>query len=655
SQTFPDLFRDCRVRRLAGFFQSYRDGVLGLAPAGARRAVLLSPGPYNEAYFEHAFLAHYLGLALVEGEDLSVRDGRVYLKTVGGLERIDVIFRRVDSGYCDPLELRADSALGIPGLVEAVRGGTVAVANALGGAVAESPALAAFLPRLCRALLGDDLLLPGVPTIWCGTAAGRGRVLASLDRLVVRDAFDDRPLFARGSSARVGAELSGAERRQLAERLARRGAGVVAQETTPLAVAPTRDGARLAPRPVALRVFAAWTPGGYVVMPGGLARMAREDGRAALSMQSGAASKDIWVLSDVAAGRSMPHASAGEPMPIRRVGDEAPSRAMDNLLWLGRYAERAESLVRTVRAIILRLGDDAGPEQGITAAGLARRLLVPFAQATEAAAAAADRGEVGPLAAELRDLVLDRAHPQGLRRMLDSVERTAWTVRDRLSVDTWRAILAFAAGDAEEAVGADPAGLRGRLDRLVRRAAALAGLSAENMTRGRNWLFLDFGRRIERGIAMTWVARQLLAAADGDESQTLQHALEIADSAMTYRYRYRGSMHAAPVIDLLLLDATNPRSIAFQAATIAGHVNALPRAAGPRGRDVGDAVDSMQDVLGTADPEALAREVDGRRFGLVALLDFLADAFPRISDAVEDAYFRHSTARRTGSAPRRGG
>lgn len=242
--------------------------------------------------------------------------------------------------------------------------------------------------------------------------------------------------------------------------------------------------------------------------------------------------------------------------------------------------------------------------------------------------------------------------------MLRSVERTAWTVRDRLSVDTWRAILAFAADEPalDAQSGGDPAGLRGHLDTLVRRSAALAGLSAENMTRGRNWLFLDLGRRIERAIALTWLTRQMLTPADRDGSQSLQLALEIADSAMTYRYRYRGSLQVAPVLDLLLFDATNPRAVAFQVATIAGHVNALPRAIVARGQDAADVVDAMQDVLGTADPEAISRiGDDGRRFGLTALLDFLADAIPRVSDAVEDAFFRHSTAHRTGSAPRQGG
>uniref|UniRef100_UPI0035B32702 circularly permuted type 2 ATP-grasp protein n=1 Tax=Stella sp. TaxID=2912054 RepID=UPI0035B32702 len=278
SQTFADPFRDGHVRRLAGFFQAMKDGLAALVAADRPRGVLLSPGPHNEAYFEHAFLAHYLGLALVEGDDLTAHDGDLYLKTLGGLRRVDMVMRRVDSLFCDPLELKADSSLGVPGLVEAARAGRIVLANPLGGAVVEGPAMAAFLPGLCRALLDEDLVLPGVPTHWCGTAAGRNAALAALDRSVVRDAFDSVPLFARGSTARLGAAMDRADRARLAAAMERRGATLAVQEVLPPCLAPTLDGTRLVPRPVALRVFAAWTPAGYVVLPGGLARVGQGDG-----------------------------------------------------------------------------------------------------------------------------------------------------------------------------------------------------------------------------------------------------------------------------------------------------------------------------------------------------------------------------------------
>ncbi|MGE0719375.1 MAG: circularly permuted type 2 ATP-grasp protein, partial [Alphaproteobacteria bacterium] len=653
SQAFAEPFRDGGVRRLAHFFHAMRESVFGLAQSDRPRGVMLTPGPYNEAYFEHAFLAHYLGLSLVEGEDLAVHDGDVWLKTLAGLERVDVVFRRVDSVFCDPLELRPDSTLGIPGLVEAARAGRVVLANPLGGAVMESPAMAAFLPATCRALLGEELLLAGVPTEWCGTAARRRRVLDALPRPALRDAFDGRPPTL-GAAARPGG-TDGEARRALAEMLERRGASFVAQQPATLGLAPALEEGRLVPRPMALRVFAAWTPGGWTVLPGGLARIARDEAAApALSMQSGAAAKDVWVPSDARDDHFTMLRPPDRPLAIRRGGDEAPSRAMDNLLWLGRYAERAEGLVRTVRAVVRRLGDDAEIEPA-AAVDLARRLLVPQAQASEAAVAAAASGDAAPLARELLALVGDRRHPYGLVRLLGSVQRTAWAVRDRLSLDTWRAIqvLAGATGETPGEVG----GLAAHLDMIVRRSAALAGLAAENMTRGRNWRFLDLGRRIERGMDTSWLVARLLAE-DGDARDTarLQLALEIADSAMTYRYRYLGVFQAAPVLDLLLLDEGNPRSTAFQLATLAGHVADLPRAAFERIDLTGAIMSPMVARLQAADPRVVATaDAAGGRPALAALVDETIADLARLSDAIADACFRPTVRRRTGSAPRREG
>lgn len=658
NQTFSDFFRDCGVRRLAAFYQACREGVLSLSPEERPRAVLLTPGPYNEAYFEHSYLARYLGLTLVEGEDLLVRDGGVFLKTLAGLERIDVIFRRVDSDFVDPLEFRSDSALGVPGLAEAARAGRVVIANALGSNVVESPALGAFLPALCRTLLGEELRLHSQPTLWCGTAEGRAAALADIDRYVFRLAFDNRPLFARGSTARIGAEMNRGERAELADLLARRGATMTAQAFQPLATAPVFEEGRLLPRPVSLRVFAAWTPNGYVVMPGGLTRVARDRDVHALSMQAGVASKDTWVLAEGPVDGFSLLAARRAPLPVRRLGIEAPSRAMDNLFWLGRYAERAEDMVRMLRAVLRRLGDSSTLDEAALAAALARRLLVPLAKASDAAASAAAEGDISRLTQELQQITFERDRPFGLQRILRNVQRTGWVVRDRLSLDTWRVVHAFASGEGlpQGALdgGSDPAETLAYLDGLIRRAAALAGLTAENMSRGRNRLFLDLGRRVERAANQAWLIRQILALAEEPESEQLLFLLEIADSTMTYRYRYVDQLQVAPVIDLLVLDDSNPRAIALQLDTLARHVADLPRAtpAQARGQEA-KLVEGVRARLKAADVEALAAVDDsGRRGELVALMSAVYDAMPQLADSVTANFFRHSTRRRAGFAPR---
>jgi uncharacterized alpha-E superfamily protein len=477
--------------------------------------------------------------------------------------------------------------------------------------------------------------------------------------MVLRGAFDSAPLFAKGSSAKLGAELTQAERQKLADLMARRGAGLVAQKVASLGSAPLYEDGRLSPRPVALRLFAAYTPRGYEVMPGALARVARDDNLRSLAMQAGAASKDTWVLADGPVGRFSLLKPEGAQIRIRRTGDEAPSRAMDNLFWLGRYAERAEHLVRVARAVLLRLGDDTGLDATANAADLARRLLVPLGQATEPAALAAQEGDVTPLTLELNALVFDRAHPEGLQEMLQNVARTAWSVRDRLSVDTWRTTLAFTASEEGRpgGIGRDPAGARGYLDALVRRSAALSGLAAENMTRGPNWLFLDLGRRIERAVNTTLLVRQSFGTHDPAEDARLPLMLEIADSAMTYRSRYLGDLQAAPVLDLLLLDETNPRAMAFQAETIRARLAELPRASSAQARGLDkEIIGAIVAKLWAAEDDAVVlakADAHGRRDKLLALLDIMERSFTDLAAAIAQSYFQHTVRRRAGFAPRR--
>jgi uncharacterized circularly permuted ATP-grasp superfamily protein/uncharacterized alpha-E superfamily protein len=646
SQTFPESFGDMRVARLAAFFNAYRESILNLGHSRRDRAVLLTPGPYNESYFEHVYIAHYLGLTLVQGDDLAVRDGEVFLKTLTGLERVAAIFRRVDSDFCDPLEFRGDSALGVPGLVEAVRAGGVVLANALGGGVIESPAMDAYLPAVARALLGEDLKIPDIATIWCGTEWGRKEALARLPHAILRDAFDARPLFSRNSTARLGADMSAEDREKALARLARRGETLVLQEVSPLGMAPVFENGKFGARPVSLRVFAAWTPSGWTVMPGGLTRVAADDTVKALSMQSGASSKDAWVLSSAPVDNFSLLGNGGKPLDIRRHGESAPSRAMDDLFWLGRYAERTENFVRILRAVASRLSDEP-----LGALELARKLLIPFSQTTDTPLEEIE--SEADLGGELQLLLYSARHSRGLQRLLARVESTAWSVRDRLSLDTWRTIHALTVSENLPAIEEpfEPAASRYYLDSLVRRAAALSGLSAENMTRGPNWLFMDLGRRVERVQHMAWLVRQAVGIADARETDLIRAILEIADSAMTYRSRYLNVFQFTPFVDLLLLDELNPRACAYQLAAIEAHLRELPRITSAQRSDVPRTLaGEMRAAIGGAQPARLAFCQAGSRPGLLELTDTLYSEAGLLSDAVADAYFQHASRRRTGAA-----
>jgi uncharacterized alpha-E superfamily protein len=518
------------------------------------------------------------------------------------------------------------------------------MANALGGGVVESPALDAYLPNASRALFGEELLLSNIPTVWCGTAWGRAEGLARVRRGVVRNAFDASPLFSRGSSARLGSDLTDEHVAAVADEMERRSATLVVQDLVPLGVAPTLERDTFTSRPMSLRVFAAWTPNGYVVMPGGLARIAADATVRALSMQSGAASKDVWALARGPVDTFSLLRPPTARVEIRRSGNEAPSRAMDNLFWLARYAERTESLVRVLRAVVLRLAGDTGSTTTMNAGTLAHRLLLPLELVTAEAIEAVAAGDDALLRDEVANIISGE-EATGLQRLLRRVARTAWVARDRLSLDTWRAIYALTTPDPLTAAAGplDGTGALAYLDMLIRRTAALSGLADENMTRGNNWLFFDLGRRIERTSVACQLVRYTLAVAGERESGAIQLALEIADSAMTYSYRYRNAFQVAPTIDLLLLDPSNPRAIAFQLEAIVRHSRELPivTAVQRRGRVLALAQDVHAQVF-SADVYALTELNAAReRSALIALLDHVQTTMSRITDALGDAYLQH--------------
>jgi uncharacterized circularly permuted ATP-grasp superfamily protein/uncharacterized alpha-E superfamily protein len=576
SRALPDVFRDCRIQRLATFFRTVRDTLKFLAPHNKEnpRIVLWTPGPYNETYFEHAYLARYLGYPLVEGGDLTVRDNHVFLKTLGGLQQVDVILRRQDDAFCDPLELRADSALGIPGLVQAIHSGNVTVSNALGTGLLETPALMMFLPRLCMHLLGEELKIPSVGTFWCGDAAARSHVLANLKRMVIKPTYGGPvPEIVFGES------LTQAGLEELAARIRACPRDFVGEEQVGLSTAPVLvenpPPSRVEARHVVLRahlVSAAENPDGFAVMPGGLTRFSASTDTMILSMQKGGGSKDTWVASGGPVDTFSLLAPPNAPMEITRAGGDLPSRVADNLYWLGRYMERAEGLARLARGITTRLIDqniDSSPELSLLVSTLIHEIIHdPAVEQDE------------PLQTEehLAKVLLDEKYPFGLQATLGAIYRIASLVRDRISLDNWRIINRFAQ-DFPPGGGFAPVSVLPALDRLVITFAAFSGLAMESMTRGYAWRFLEMGRRIERSLNTLTLLRGTLVPIAPREVPLLEALLEVADSSLTYRRRYLASLEFAPVLDLLLADESNPRSVAFQLVQLTQHAEALPRGA----------------------------------------------------------------------------
>lgn len=647
AQCLSDLFREGRVRRLAHFFQALRENLRALSGKDDPRIVLLTPGPLNETYFEHAFLARYLGYPLVEGADLTVRDNRVYLKTVGGLQPVDVILRRVDTEWCDPLELRPDSALGIAGLVEAARAGHVTIANALGSGLVECTALMGFLPGLCSHLLGEELILPHIATWWCGEETAREHVIANLDSLVVARTFRTPTLVTADAGQVLGSGLDAEGRAELIRRIRERGYEYVGQEAITLSTAPAWDGGRLVARPMALRMYATALGDDYVVMPGGLTRISSSNSTRAVTMQRGSGSKDAWVLSSAPVdGFSLLRHEETSPV-LRRAGDDLPSRAADNMYWLGRYAERTENAMRLLRSLLTRLAED--PVQDSSANIAIQKLLYMLARPGDIDGLMRRRGRTlsaTQIEQRVQAYLFDPGEQNGIPQLVETVNRVASLTRDRLSLDAWRTLdqLHQDVRRQRPRVWLDIGDASAVLNDMLRTMSAFSGLGMENTTRTQGWRFLDMGRRLERATTMAGLLRGLLSAGDPEGHGFLDRLLELADSFMTYRARYVSTPRLVPVLDLLLVDESNPRSVAFQLDVLERHAARLPR--------FDDALDrspeqrqilSMLAAIRLADVRALAHaDAKGRRIELDSRLARIGSALGDLSETIGRHYFSHA-------------
>jgi uncharacterized circularly permuted ATP-grasp superfamily protein/uncharacterized alpha-E superfamily protein len=645
SRVIPSLYRDAQVHRLAPFFRSLRLALQEAAPYGAEdpRIVVLTPGPWNETAFEHAVLASNLGYPLVEGRDLTARGGRVWMRSVGQLEPVDVILRRVDGWFCDPLELKPDSQLGVPGLLEVARAGGVSVVNTLGSSVLENPALMAFLPALSERLLGTPLHLQSMPTWWCGAEDGRRHVLAHLDRLIIRPT-SRRP----GPAAVHGWDLSDAELNALRSVIERRPRDWVGQEPVAMACAPTLTAAGLEPRRSVLRAFAVARRDSYVVMPGGLTRVAPSSDEDRITNQAGALTKDTWVLA------SEPEHLTGfwlQPGPAVEGIDpmaSMSSRAAENLWWLGRYAERAEALTRLLRAVQDRRNEfEGGPnEAGVSA--LQAMLTALTHITTTYPGFVGDKQLLESPGPELLDLIVNEGRPGTLAHAVRSLLHAAHAVRDQLSRDTWLVV-----GPLERAISelaehqTDPsARAQASLQEVMRSLLALGGLGVESMVRDVGWRFMDAGRRLERSIQLLSLLRSTVVAVrdTAEYSLLLESVLGAAESIITYRFRYRSHAQLETVLDLILLDPGNPRSLAYQLRLLSEDLDTLPGP--PSGRlreDQRLALEAFTE-LRLADPAGLVVEHDAAgRPALDAFLQAMIERLLRTADAVDRAHFVHVT------------
>ena len=558
SRIFSDLYHKTQIRRLAPFFQTFHQALIQRASLRKEDPgiVLFSPGPDSHIYYEHALLSRYLGYPLVEGQDLTVRNGNVFLKKLAGLEPVEAIFRHISDLNSDPFALRRETANGVAGLIQVCREQNIDIVNPIGSGFADTPVLKAFLPMLCRQLMGTDLLLENHPVWWCGNTDGLDHATSRLAQLTVASAMD------RSATIDQTADLHSAIKANPAQYM-------VSDPFTPSSSPAWGDQGVNGCYNV-LRIFACATENGFAVMPGGLAITAAKSETLQQENPEQEQSKDIWVLSDKPVKPFTLMDGFHTITEFKRSSDQ-PSRVADNLLWLGRYLERAEGLIRLLRSIYRRLSGEDRPQD------IPELMFLLNILNTKNIISLSPEAEIGlPLYSELlqhlHDSLYRKDRPESVVFILMRVQETARNVRDRLSIDCSRVI-----NQLENFAGNQTSDPLEILNTTLFTLSAFSGLAMESMTRGLGWRFMDMGRRIERAMNQTSLIRIALPQVCNKSRNTLQSLLEVSDSLMTYRGRYKSTFQLAPVLDLLVADETNPKSLAFQLSQLADHVEHLPQ------------------------------------------------------------------------------
>lgn len=647
ARILPELFSGLKVRHLSPYFIALRNSLQNLAPKKIQnpRIVILTPGPSNETYFEHSYLSSYLGYTLVQGEDLMVKDNFVWLKTIGGLEKVDVIIRRVDDVYCDPLELREDSRLGVSGLLQAVRSGNVTIANPLGSSILENPGLMGFLPRLARRLLGEELILPTIASWWCGQTKELQYVLDNLEKLVIKKIYRE----SRISTSVNTATLSKEKLAELRQAIIAQPYMYVGQEKIAFSSTPSLINGNIEPRNVLFRSFLVSNEDTYTCMTGGLGRTSAEPGNFVISNQLGGISKDTWIISPEP-GYTMSSNKDVLKTKSPAFSGVLPSHTAENLFWVGRYAERVLGNARFQRTVMqfvtegnrLQFENDIKTEHQLLKTLTEYTCTYPGFTGDEA------EEKISNPWPELTDILFNIDRPGSLSYNFSLFTKAVNTVRDHWSTDTWR-VLKGMEDEWDEAAKSQLTNFRmiSALDNLITSMVAFIGLNRESISREQGWNLLDTGRKIEQSLLLINILQSTLTEISNEEVEyNLQEAvLKSHETLMNFRYKYKVHIQLPLVLELMLLDTTNPRSLIYQLERLQAYLSNLPKT------KTGHSLEKHErlileavTLLKLADKDQLSKpdETTGTYKNLEELFTDLNTLLLAIPDVISRKYFKHA-------------
>jgi uncharacterized circularly permuted ATP-grasp superfamily protein/uncharacterized alpha-E superfamily protein len=651
TRILPELFSGLKVRQLSSYFNALRNALNEMAPHQKQnpRIVVLTPGPGNETYFEHSYLSSHLGFTLVEGYDLMVKDNYVWLKTLGGLEKVDVIVRRVDDVYCDPLELRGDSQLGVPGLLQVIRSGNVSVANPLGSSILESPGLMPFLQNISRYFFKKDLILPTIASWWCGQSRELKYVLEHIPSLVIKEIHRN---FA-GSSSTDGSMLSTRQISELKQQIQAHPYLYVGQEKVRFSSTPSYINGKIEPRNTLFRSFLVSNKDSYTAMAGGLSRTSAEAGNFIISNQLGGFSKDAWIISPEPEEPKLKVHTEFDFIEIPTPSGILPSHTAENLFWVGRYTERLLGNARFLRTVIQFITEGNRQESG-NIQETERSLLQALTQYSFTYP-----GFIGKQAREkfkdpwdeLKDVLFNHKRQGGLSYNFTLFNNAVFAVRDHWSTDTWRVLRGMEEQWQAAVLSPQHGHLKklNALNSLITSIVAFMGLNRESILREQGWVMLDTGRKMEQSQLMVSLLRSTLVNKHNEQIEYFlqECVLVTSESLVNYRYKYRASIQLSLVLDLMLLDPSNPRSLVYQVERLKTYLENLPKSIEDpvlpeQERLIGEAYTLLKSA--ERDQLALPDDKETAYLQLDIFLSKLYTLLCGITEVISNTYFKHAQA-----------
>ena len=658
SSILPELFSNMQVRRLSPYFDALQSAFNGIAPHRGEnpRVVILTPGPENETYFEHSYLASYLGLTLVQGDDLMIKDNFVWLKTIEGLEKVDVILRRMDDIYCDPLELKSDSLLGTPGLLHVIRKGNVAIANPLGSSVVENAGLVPFLPAAAKHFFGTDLLMPSIATWWCGQPKEMQYVFDNLSYLVIRRIFRK----SKGHSTIDGSSLSSTAAADLVKEIRANPYLYTGQEKITFSSSPTWANGKVQAGHALIRNFLVSHKGSYLAMPGGLTRSSQVKDNFIISNQTGDISKDTWVLSSGDEQESMLKLQIKtDEVNSMRIVRSLPSQTAENLFWVGRYTERViynARLLRTVMKFIVRNNTNLHVE-GTDAKNILLQAVTACTYTSPGFLEAEENGSAEKKLfnpwIELTDILYNEDRPGGLTTNLSHLKRAVYSVRNFWSTDTWRVLQQIEENweQAKSTNYQDHFQMVNAVESLNTSMFAFLGMNRESVRREQGWNIFDLGRKIEQVLYIINLLRCIVEKRQSAETEhdVLEALLESTQSLITYRYTYQDHLQLPLVLELMILDLNYPKSLAYLVHKIKRYISILPKTGkdhppSQQERLILEAYTMLILTKGInlAQPDGYTN----RYKALESFLDKLYSLIAETSVLVSKTYFRHTVSQK---------